>query len=116
MCSDHGFEWQPDGRFDHDHAPPGFLALWGPDVRPGLRIAGAHITDLTPTMLHLLGLRVGLDMDGRVLTEALQAAPGPAPGVRYVETHDSGFRPPSSEESATDDEVWEQLRALGYVE
>src|SRR5207245_9435507 len=29
VCSDHGFEWQPEGRFAHEHAPAGVFILAG---------------------------------------------------------------------------------------
>ena len=43
----------------------------GPDIRPTGRMDGLHVTDVTPTVLALLGLAVPADLDGRVLTDAL---------------------------------------------
>jgi predicted AlkP superfamily phosphohydrolase/phosphomutase len=39
--------------------------VWGPDVRRGETLATRPIEDVTPTVLHLLGLPVDADMDGR---------------------------------------------------
>ena len=116
ICSDHGFTWLPDGTFNHrDAAPPGVFALYGPDAAVAKEVSGAHLVDLAPTMLHLLGLPVGLDMDGRVLGEALAGAVGDSL-VRYIPSHDTESRRGQASESALDDTVREELRALGYIE
>jgi hypothetical protein len=117
ICSDHGFAWLPDGSFDHrDAAPPGVLALYGPDASPAAPIEGAHLTDVTPTALHLLGLPVGRDMDGRVLERALQDGQIGGATVRYVATYDTRILKGRAVESAFDEEVREELRVLGYIE
>jgi arylsulfatase A-like enzyme len=74
-------------------------------------IEGARILDLAPTILHMMGLPVPDDMDGRVLTEALSTS------------HPVEHRPASPEggdaaaglsaEETT--EVEDRLRALGYL-
>lgn len=53
------------------HAMNGIFIGWGPEIAAG-RIAGARIIDVAPTVLHLMGLMVPDDLDGRVLTEALR--------------------------------------------
>jgi predicted AlkP superfamily phosphohydrolase/phosphomutase len=68
IVSDHGFEM--DGS-NHYYGPPGILILYGHPFRKDTEIAGATILDIAPTALHLLGLPVPQDMEGRVLTEAL---------------------------------------------
>lgn len=75
VASDRGLHWghlrAPDGRGDRPRAAPfGLLALAGPGVRRDERISGATILDVCPTLLHVLGLPRGADMDGRVLHEA----------------------------------------------
>jgi len=93
------------------HRLHGVLVAWGPEIRSGGRVENARIIDLAPTILHLLGLPVPEDMDGRVLTEALT-------GVRPIERRAVG---PASEEAETGlsaeetTEVEERLRALGYL-
>ena len=57
------------------HRPQGVLVLSGPGVRPGAELASPTILDLAPTALALLGIAAGEDFDGRVLAEALHAAP-----------------------------------------
>jgi predicted AlkP superfamily phosphohydrolase/phosphomutase len=51
------------------HRDHGIFLGRGPGVQPGARVEGARIIDLAPTVLHLLGVPVPADMDGRVLRE-----------------------------------------------
>jgi arylsulfatase A-like enzyme len=86
-------------------------------VRKGAQIDNARLIDIAPTLLHLFGVPVPEDMDGRVLVEAFQpefiaahlvksgAASGTSGGDRS-----SGY---TDEESA---KVEERLQALGYLE
>ncbi len=50
-----------------NHRPNAFAYISGPGVPKGESIDGAHILDLTPTMLAQLGLEVPSHMDGKVL-------------------------------------------------
>jgi predicted AlkP superfamily phosphohydrolase/phosphomutase len=77
LCSDHGFN---TGRRGHvssvsgihwTSAPPGILILAGSGIRPGVVINGAHIHDIAPTILALLGLPQEDTMDGQVLEEIM---------------------------------------------
>jgi arylsulfatase A-like enzyme len=92
------------------HEIEGIILARGPSVRRGVRLERASILDIAPTVLHLLGLPVAADMDGRVLTEMLTAERP----VETVATHD-GAMPRRTVEAATDAGVTERLRALGYV-
>jgi predicted AlkP superfamily phosphohydrolase/phosphomutase len=52
------------------HREEGIFVAHGPGVvREGLSVTGARLIDLAPTLLHLLGVPVPADMDGRVLQE-----------------------------------------------
>jgi predicted AlkP superfamily phosphohydrolase/phosphomutase len=51
-----------------EHKAAGIFLAYGPAIQPG-PVRGAQIGDLAPTILHLAGLPVPADMDGRVLTE-----------------------------------------------
>jgi predicted AlkP superfamily phosphohydrolase/phosphomutase len=92
------------------HRKEGIFIASGPGVRRRASITGANLMDLAPTILHLAGLPVKSEMDGRVLTEILEV---PAP-VRYEEAQtdlvqEAGL---SADETA---EVEERLRSLGYL-
>lgn len=93
------------------HRRHGVLIAWGNGIRPGERVANAHIMDLTPTILHLMGLPVSSDMDGQVLTSML-ALDRPIQ-VEQAEISNAGAGKGLSPEEAA--EVEERLRSLGYL-
>jgi predicted AlkP superfamily phosphohydrolase/phosphomutase len=121
VVSDHGFQFRSYGFNHYDdgrggvRAPEGVLFLWGPGIRRGARLDAPTLFDVAPTTLYLMGIPVGRDMDGRVLTEAI--APGllASRPVGWVESHDDSARPGGLRESPVDEEVLRELRSLGYV-
>jgi arylsulfatase A-like enzyme len=64
------------------------LFAWGPRFkrRTAVRVA-AGIADLAPTILALLGLPAGEDLDGRVLAEALGGGPDPEEVIEETRVH-----------------------------
>lgn len=56
----------------HESSPDGLLILQGPGIAAGVKIQGASVLDLTPTLLYLMGLPLGQDMDGTLLTAVLE--------------------------------------------
>jgi predicted AlkP superfamily phosphohydrolase/phosphomutase len=56
------------------HRMNGILIAYGPHIAKGAAVTKAHIVDLAPTVLHLLDCPIPDDMDGRVLTEILDAS------------------------------------------
>ncbi|MBK9119537.1 MAG: alkaline phosphatase family protein [Phycisphaerales bacterium] len=104
--------WCPLDRLEGTHRMEGIVALGGPLVKAGARIQG-HIVDLTPTALAALGLRVPVDMEGRVLTEAFTVEPvvESEPPVQIVRK--------AAEPVYTDEErriLEQRLSDLGYLE
>ena len=93
------------------HRRDGVLIAWGCGVRRGASVSNPHIMDLTPTILHLMGLPVPDDMDGRVLTSILSLDRP----IEYAHATDAaGYDEEglSAEETA---EVEDRLRSLGYL-
>jgi predicted AlkP superfamily phosphohydrolase/phosphomutase len=115
VCSDHGFETQPEGTYGHRDAPDGVFLLAGPDAEHGKEIARVRMADYTPTLLYLMGKPVGKDMDGRVLAEALRPDLLAARPVDYLPSYDDMPRQARLQDSSIEDEAYEDLRALGYV-
>ena len=77
----------------------------------------ASVLDVTPTVLALLGMPIGRDMDGRVLTEAFASEFLAQRPVTYVDTHDANLmQKDTEEEEPVSEELMDRLRALGYVE
>ncbi len=98
-----------------NHARNGIFAIHGPEVRAGERLEIAAIEDVTPTILHLLGIPMDADMDGRVLTEALRPEAVAARPVAVVDTpyafETNGYRYSAEDEARIQD----MLEGLGYV-
>lgn len=104
LCSDHGFvagKRRPGGLNAAETvsgihargAPPGVIVMAGPGIRNDARISDAHILDIAPTILVLLGLPVGADLDGKVLTGALNdGVVNAGEGVRYVRSYETSAR------------------------
>ncbi len=79
FVSDHGFHcgssrpsanaWQQPETW---HRNFGLVCLHGPGICRGKSLYGAGLLDITPTILTLLGLPVGRDMDGRPWLEVLE--------------------------------------------
>lgn len=55
-------------------APDGVLVLYGDGIRSSALLTEARLVDLAPTLLYSLGAPVARDLDGRVLTSAIDRA------------------------------------------
>ncbi|HEV8485230.1 MAG TPA: alkaline phosphatase family protein [Blastocatellia bacterium] len=128
-ASDLYVQWNPEARFGDppaevqargfwwsgDHRPQGILICKGPCIRTSASLNDPVVYDLVPTLMHLAGLPVPADLDGRVIEELCEddfrashplrrdSAEGP------VKTDDAGLS--DSEEEM----VEEKLRSLGYL-
>lgn len=60
------------------HRINGIALFRGADIKGGIRIEQAKIFDLAPTILHLFGLPIPDDMDGRVIKEIFREGSQPA--------------------------------------
>jgi hypothetical protein len=101
------------------HHLDGILVLKGPGIVPRSKpLPEASILDVTPTLLALLGLPVGEDMDGHVLREAIDPAYLESRPLRTLESHDVGLsvQEPAEEEDQVPEEVLRRLRDLGYID
>lgn len=127
LLSDHGF------RSDHsrlvkvpmgpatpaiEHRPYGILAIKGPGIKQGEKIFGSNVMDITPTILHFLGMPVGKDMAGNVLSGAFKKFNQP----EYIDSWEQvpGNHGMVAENASTDPEAeqqaLQQLIDLGYVD
>ena len=59
------------------HRINGIMLLFGPNIESNKQIEEAKIFDLAPTILHLFGLPIPDDMDGRVLKEIFKEGSDP---------------------------------------
>jgi tetratricopeptide (TPR) repeat protein len=126
VMSDHGFH--PDAlrpeyipaeaagpAVEHRHF--GMFTVNGPGIRAGETIYGATLLDVTPTLLHLFGLPVGRDMDGKVLSTVFENAGE----IRAIDSWDevegdAGTHAAGTQvDAVASAEAMKQLVALGYV-
>ena len=127
IVSDHGFHHdrqRPGPRADQDpeawHRPLGIAALAGPGIKQNARLYGANLLDVTPTILHLLGLPMGADMDGRSWLEVMKQ-PEPPEQLLSWEALVNDEDATSDSEPADEDPVasalaMRHLADLGYLD
>lgn len=98
-----------------DHRMDGFVGMIGPRIKPGVRLADANIMDVAPTILYLMGLPIPSDLDGKVITPALDEQLLASTAIMQGAALGSRDQvvPDYSDEEA--EEVKERLRALGYL-
>jgi predicted AlkP superfamily phosphohydrolase/phosphomutase len=111
---DHIFKKNREG--ESFHRLDGIFILHGPGIEKGKKISGAHIMDVAPMILYLLGLPIPKDIDGRVLTEALEPEILKAYPVRYEDIPLGVEGPKFVMTGAEEEEVRKSLRGLGYFE
>jgi hypothetical protein len=101
------------------HRELGTILLAGPwAAGRGVRVEGARVQDVLPTILHALDLPVGEDLDGEPALSLLGPRGGRDREIRTVPTWETGEAPelPEGLESPVADQIEERIRALGYVE
>jgi len=94
--------------------PEGLLVMTGGPVRP-VDLGQVSERDLAPTVLHLAGLPVSAELDGRVLESALSPDFRSAHPVRRVAAY-GRRKTPKAAGSAFDRDMVEELRSLGYIQ
>ncbi len=119
VCSDHGFYFQGGG-YNHYNVwevPHGVVLMKGPNVLKGYHFPKAHIYDILPTILYLVGLPVGRDMDGRVLLDAFEPTLVHSRKVEFIKTYEDGKRrqPAQPRDKEVDKKTLEEFKALGYI-
>ncbi len=120
VLSDHGFEagGQPDsqnplpGIHESDRALNGIFFARGRGVPAGYRVKASEISvnDITPTVLAWRSLPIARNMQGKPV-DFIQTKP-----LRFRPSYDgSPIERVKEEKPATEKEILEQLKSLGYV-
>jgi len=100
------------------HRPNGIFGWEGKGIiKEGVRTDGSQIADMTPMMLHLLGLPIEDYMDGRVMEDCLTDEYRTANPVQVREGHIQ-LKPRVTGDAVEDDDekLIETMKALGYME
>ncbi len=98
------------------HSLDGIYMLVGEEFLAEKKARELSIMDIAPTLLHVMGLAVPEDMDGRVAVDLLAPASSSAQrAVTYREPISKEIEDFSAADHIDEDEVLEKLRALGYI-
>lgn len=113
VLSDHGWEQEPDRNYNHNHAPPGILILYGADVclQDCESLGEVSVFDVTPTILERLGLPLVEEFPGR----SLPAFDSPH-HTQVVDLYGPRLTAGGAISSDVNAEQLEKLRALGYLD
>lgn len=124
IVSDHGMESISQKHFDskairsgqHEESPDGIVLLKGPHIKKNIKLAEAHIFDIAPTILYLLGKEIDTRMDGEILTEAITDQFRNKNSVRKKDYGKKKAVENQFYESEEQEEVKDRLKALGYLD
>ena len=95
-----------------EHDLVGILIIQGPGVRRNHQLSDASVVDIAPTVLYTLGLPVGRDMDGEVLTDAFTEETLNAKAIQSIDSYDAHLeREAPPEHPDVDPELMKRLRA-----
>jgi len=95
----------------YDHESAGIGVLYLPGVFKGNQRISGTVLDLAPTILHLLGINIPVNMDGTVLSDAFS----PTWSKSVVESGSSVRKVHNELLENTDENVLNQLKSLGYL-
>jgi predicted AlkP superfamily phosphohydrolase/phosphomutase/tetratricopeptide (TPR) repeat protein len=101
-----------------EHRDYGVFAIAGPGIKKDQVVHGLSLLDVVPTILNAMGLPVGEDMDGKVLSQLFVEPPN----VEYIPSWEEvpgadGRHPPHTRlDPVAAHEAMEQMIALGYIE
>lgn len=100
------------------HADNGIVIASGPDFKAGNLIEGAHIIDLMPTILYLMGLEIPADADGVVLKSIIKdhfLLQNPI-RISVKEKDDSSVASHNEYTKSESEIIRQRLTNLGYIE
>ena len=84
----------------HDDGPDGLALFYGPGIAQGAKFQGASVVDITPTLLYLMGLPLGQDMEGTLLANVLEESLSRTQPVTFISSYRNFLIEPRKEEDA----------------
>lgn len=97
------------------HNMYGIFIAFGPDIKEGTEFIQARLVDIAPTILHMMGLPIPREMDGRVLKEIFKEESTPSKrSIRYTKDMKERNRP-SKLTKEEEEKIIKKLRAMGYL-
>ncbi len=105
------YSWGVSG----SHRMDGVLMMKGKPLKQGSVLQGAHIMDLAPSVLYLLGLPIPEEMDGKVLREAFLDKFLEERRVEFIRESISPFLPKHINSPEEEEALKKHLKGLGYL-
>ena len=105
------FSWGVSG----SHRMDGLVMMRGKPFKQGTVLQGAHILDVAPLALYLLGLPIPDTMDGRIPEAAFLEKSLEEKAIRFVEESASAFLPQDIYSPEEEEALKKQLKGLGYL-
>jgi len=105
------FSWGVSG----SHRMDGLMMMKGRPLKQGLVLEGAHIMDVAPSVLYLLGLPIPETMDGKVLREAFFEKFLEEKRIEFVQEPTSVFLPKHVYSPEEEEALKKHLKGLGYL-
>ncbi len=84
----------------HEGAPDGLALFYGPGIAQGAKFQGASVVDITPTLLYLMGLPIGQDMEGNLLAAVLKESLSRTQPVTFISSYHNFLIGPRREEDS----------------
>lgn len=100
----------------HGWLPPGIFIAAGPDIDPKADLTGIRIHDITPTLLYGMGLPVAKDFAGKSWETLYSESFRAAHPTKVIDSWGKAGPGKATKSKTTDEEMLEQLRALGYIQ
>ena len=97
-----------------EHEINGILIMKGLNIKKNKPIS-ADTIDVTPTILYLFDLPVGRDMDGKVLTEAINKEYLIQNPINYIDSYNNE-EVKSENPTSINKGIEEKLKSLGYID
>ncbi len=101
-----------------EHAPYGIFVAKGPGIKKGEQIFGASVLDVTPTLLAIMDLPIGKDMDGKPLTSIFEGEKE----LKYIESWENVDKyggellDTANNQTSNNEAALQQLIDLGYID
>ena len=101
-----------------EHRQFGIFVAAGPNIKKNEKVFGLGLIDVAPTILHMFGLPIGKDMDGKVALDIFEQPEEP----KYIESWEqvegdfAQLNKSDDSDILNDQETMQQLIDLGYIE
>ena len=106
-----------DSKMSSIHRLYGVFMAYGKDIKQGVKLQGAHIMDLAPTVLYLLNEPIPDCMDGKVLTTIFREDFLSNNPIHYRKTEqDDTLQQGVTYSDEEAEKIRKRLQGLGYIE